>query len=223
MPWTWWWSGCGPRTGRTRRKLAGVDEGRRTRYVIGSGADCDIRIRDERIAEHHATIAYDRGEWIVRPETRDCPVEIGGAPVPTEGRALEKHDVLWLGAHKIYWTDYYVEPREQELYLRDFTTLRGRVNRSNFRALSLLCAGVAICIFFLPGLLAARASHRRLLNMEAAVSAIYPIVYGTCYPLLGLLLVSLAVKRMRDTGFSPYLLLVPGINLYLLYFRGSAR
>ena len=211
-----------------------MNEGRRTRYVIGSGADCDIRIRDERIAEHHATIAYDRGEWIVRPETRDCPVEIGGAPVPTEGRALEKHDVLWLGAHKIYWTDYYVEPREQELYLRDFTTLRGRVNRSNFRALTAVILGVGICIFFLPMLLpmaATVAVSMRSLSTGAQLQphvytvgdAIAPYVYLIGFTGLSLLYASIVWKRLRDTGLSPYLLLVPGINLYLLYFRGSAR
>ena len=101
-----------------------------------------------------------------------------------------------------------------------------RISRSNFRALTLLSIGMAICVFFSPGLLGSIANGRRSGNpelIEEVTQNSMPIVYIIGFSIIGIALILLAIKRMRDTGNSIWKLLIPIYNLKILYFDESKK
>lgn len=117
---------------------------------------------------------------------------------------------------------------DQDLYLEDFVTYKGRINRANFRALNLLILGVSICVYFLPGIIIAiweyfnRRKYRTIdFDTIGAIQTIGPYVYGICYFILAMFLLLISIKRMRDTGNPLWKLLIPIYNLKILYFEES--
>ncbi|MFK8054788.1 MAG: DUF805 domain-containing protein [Saprospiraceae bacterium] len=126
-----------------------------------------------------------------------------------------------LGRDTIHWNNYLIEGDSQDLHLSDFLSLNGRVSRSNFRALSFLAFGLAICILLLPGLLGVELQQKHGIDVETTMDASGILIYIVSYTILTLLLLLMAIKRMRDTGNSPWKLLIPLFNLKALYFDVS--
>ncbi len=120
--------------------------------------------------------------------------------------------------------DIGIMEEEQDLYLRDFYSLQGTINRSNFRALSVLGIGMLIVIYFLPGVLLGGADYvlttndgESVLSVEM-IQLIAPFVHTVGYTLLGLVYLNISQKRMRDTGRSLLWLFFPLYNLKVLFF-----
>ncbi len=117
-------------------------------------------------------------------------------------------------------------PPPEGIYLQDLYDPRRRIGRAYFSAFALLLAVMPAVIFFgVPVVLSVLASSRRNRDgllfgrppMEYA-PAIYPYVFAV----LGYVVVVVCLNRMRATAYSPWWLLVPGYNLYLL-FRAPDR
>ena len=82
-----------------------------------------------------------------------------------------------------------------------------------------------ICVFFSPGLLGAigkgRIGNPELMEKITRNSA--PIVYLIGFSIIGIAMILLAIKRIRDTGNPIWKLLIPIYNLKILYFDESYK
>ena len=127
--------------------------------------------------------------------------------------SLKKLQIVWKKA------------KNQEIDLKDVFTYNGRISRSNFRALSLLAIGMMICVFFSPGLLGAIGKGRRGNPelMEKIIQNSAPIVHLIGFSIIGIAMILLAIKRIRDTGNPIWKLLIPIYNLKILYFDESYK
>lgn len=111
-------------------------------------------------------------------------------------------------------------PPPHGIYLADLYNPRRRIGRAYFPAFALLLTVMPIVIFFgVPVLLNVYANLSRhsdgLLFGERPIEyapAIYPYVFAV----FAYVVMVVCVNRMRATGHSLWLLLVPGYNLYLL-------
>ncbi len=114
---------------------------------------------------------------------------------------------------------------EQDLYLQDFYSLKGVINRSNYRLLSLLYFGLSIMTYLLPGLIAALLSSSKYAPPNKFYDILDIITRPTWLIFGGTLLISyliLTIKRMRDTGHSTWKVLIPFENIRLLFFCKSS-
>lgn len=198
-------------------------------FKIGKHIENDIVIRAKDCLDFHAEINYEKGHWNLRNLVKSKAIIVNNGIIETTKR-LNKSDTIKIGKQTIYWSNYLYEGDKQELYIRDIISYNGRISRSNFRALSLLSIGMVITVYFLPGLLiAARLylNRRRFSEVEFdigyAIQEIAPIIHTIGFMLMGIILVLLAIKRIRDTGHPIWKLLIPIYNLKILYFEPSKR
>lgn len=198
-------------------------------FKIGKHIENDIVIRAKDCPDFHAEINYEKGHWNLRNLVKNKAIIVNNGIIETTKR-LNKSDTIKIGKQTIYWSNYLYEGDKQELYIRDIISYNGRISRSNFRALSLLSIGMVITVYFLPGLLiAARLylNRRRFSEVEFdigyAIQEIAPIIHSIGFMLIGIILVLLAIKRIRDTGHPIWKLLIPIYNLKILYFEPSKR
>ncbi len=99
-----------------------------------------------------AQIDYSKGEWVLTP-LHNNKVQLNNAIVKSPIR-LDKTSILSTKSHKVHWIDYCPLPPNQDIYLKDLFSIRGRINKANFKMLCLFFLGLAIIIYFLPGLIA---------------------------------------------------------------------
>ncbi len=198
-------------------------------FKIGKHIENDIVIRAKDCPDFHAEINYEKGHWNLRNLVKNKAIIVNNGIIETTKR-LNKSDTIKIGKQTIYWSNYLYEGDKQELYIRDIISYNGRISRSNFRALSLLSVGMVIAVYFLPGLLiAARLylNRRRFSEVEFdigyAIQEIAQIIHTIGFMLMGIILVLLAIKRIRDTGHPIWKLLIPIYNLKILYFEPSKR
>ena len=175
----------------------------------------------------HAEINYDKGNWVLKNLIIEKPIFVNNKQIDNQ-IYLNKNDKIRVGEKTIHWNNYLDEGENQELHFNDIISYHGRINRSNFSALSLLLFGMIICVFFLPGLLAIfweYLQRRKNSNMEFetinSVQKISPIVYSIGFSIIGVIFLMVAIKRIRDTGSPIWMLLIPIYNLKLLYFAES--
>lgn len=194
-------------------------------YRIGKNKENDIQLKSEECLGVHAKVIYDKGAWVLHNLSKKNEIYIGNNIV-LNTQPLVKDDVIKIGNQKMYWNDYLYEGEMQEVRLKDLFTFHGRISRANFRALSVLALGSAICVFFLPALLDLFAPSWVTWQLYVTLNSIeytIPIVYLICYPLIAVSMIMLAMKRIRDTGNPIWKLLLPILNLRLLYFEFSKR
>ena len=198
-------------------------------YRIGKGIENDIEIHDQDCPDLHAEIKYERGFWVITnlEESKIISVNDDAIKAPIK---LTKKDRIRICDQTIYWSNFLYEGENQELKLIDIVSFHGRISRSNFRALSLLAFGLAICTFFLPGLSVAvweYLNRRRFseigFDSVNAIQEIAPIVYVLGFSVLFAIILLLSIKRIRDTGHDIWKLIIPIYNLKLLYFDKSKK
>ncbi len=68
--------------------------------TVGRASVCDVRLRDESIAQRHAMIYLFDGEWFLRPLSRNAPVSINGVRIQSP-TPLEDRDELLLGERSL--------------------------------------------------------------------------------------------------------------------------
>lgn len=191
---------------------------------IGNTAECKAQVHIEGYANTVlARVDYEQGVWVLH-NLGIKPIQVN-KKTASEPIILNKYDKIKIGNRTLYWSDYLFEGDRQKLTRRDLTTIYGRISRSNYRALIILCIGIGIAIFFAPGLIVS--SHRRRTRSheitEEMVRSIAPEIYALGYSLLGLFILLISIKRLRDTGNSPWLILVPFVNIKHLFFTYSDK
>ena len=185
---------------------------------IGSLDEAAIRCPEVNGRPVDLHIQYTRGDYLLAHASQDfTPVKINGRSVELPYQ-LAARDAIQIGSHTIYWANYREVGERQELYISDLTTWRGRLSRSNFRALFALFIGMCICLYFTPSFFV-NAKNSTTEEVIATHQTIAPWIWGVGYTLLFLLLLLFAVKRIRDTGHSAWKLLIPGYNLKLLFME----
>jgi len=196
----------------------------KNQYRIGKGKENEIVIQDKDCPNLHAEINYEKGDWFLNNLVNDKSIFVNGEKIDSPTR-LNKNDKIKVGKQTIYWSNYLYEGNNQEIDLKDVFTYNGRISRSNFRALSLLAIGMMICVFFSPGLLGAIGKGRRGNPelMEKITQNSAPIVYLIGFSIIGIAMILLAIKRIRDTGNPIWKLLIPIYNLKILYFDESYK
>lgn len=194
-----------------------------TKYKIGKSKENEIIIKDKECPNLHAEINYDKGYWFLNNLIQDKTIYVNGEKV--EGpKQLNRNDKIKIGKQTIYWSNYIYEGENQEIDLGEIFSYNGRLSRSNFRALSLLAIGAAICVLFSPGLLGAAANNSVDGDselVENVTQSSMPIVYLIGFSIIGIAMLLLAIKRMRDTGNPIWKLWIPFYNLKILYFEYS--
>lgn len=198
-------------------------------FKIGKSLSNEIVIRDKSCPNLLAEINYEKGNWILKPLVNEKQIFVNNKKVESQ-ILLNKNDKIRIGKQTIHWSNYLYEGDNQELYFSDIISYNGRISRSNFRALSLLSIGMIICVFFLPGLLVSiwrYINRRRFRNAEFdyinAIQEISPTVYTIGFSIIVIIVLLLAVKRIRDTGNPIWKLLIPIYNLKILYFDESKK
>ena len=147
-----------------------------------------------------------------------------------EPQLLSKYDVIQIDGKKYYWADYLYEGRKQTLYLKDIFSIRGRISRGNFRALTVLLLGLSACVYYLPGFAGSFIMHQiNKLNRdsnfstEEIIGILAPIIFVVGYGLILIIFHILAFKRMRDMREPVWKTFLPVYNLYLLFTKPSKR
>jgi len=195
---------------------------------IGSGKENDILVPSSGVDTSDAIVIFEKGRWYLVNKNPEIDIFVNSQLL--KGRKeLMKYDWIKIGHHSINWSNYLFEGEEQELELTDLFRFNGRVSRSNFRFVSILLFGVSLCVLFLPGLFAsmARPQRRRLGSDEymeqlsRLVSDISLPIYLVCYGTIIILFLLFVIRRMRDTKEPMWKLLIPIVNLNLLYNRRS--
>jgi uncharacterized membrane protein YhaH (DUF805 family) len=196
----------------------------KNQFNIGKAEENDIVIQDRNCPDLHAQINHEKGNWILSNLVKEKPIIINNNQVEKPIN-LDKNDKIKICEKTIYWSNYLYEGENQELYLKDIFSYNGRISRSNFRALSLLAIGMMICVFFSPGLLGAIGKGRRGNPelMEKITQNSAPIVYLIGFSIIGIAMILLAIKRIRDTGNPIWKLIIPIYNLKMLYFDESYK
>lgn len=195
-----------------------------TKINIGGRKENDIVLKRKNSPDIHAEITYYRGNWIFKNLIEKNPVFINGEKIEAP-RHLNKNDIITIGKQTIHWSNYLYEGETQELNLKDIISFNGRISRSNFRTLSLLSIGLIICVLFLPGLLVAILESLSILKFDSVntIQEVQPVVYILGFSVIGILLLLLAIKRIRDTGHPIWKLWIPIYNLKILYFELSKK
>jgi len=173
----------------------------------------------------YATIRYERGNWLIYPSNRNYPIKINGNST-VDSKALEKYDKICVANNTFHWSDYLIEENNQTLHKKDFLSVHGRINRANFRALSIMISGLIPVIYLAPGLVLIFRKRRRFPNPTEdteLILAITPYVHTVGFTLLAMLTILISIKRMRDTGYQQLNLLIPLWNLKLLLFSRSRQ
>lgn len=195
----------------------------RIKFRIGRDKVNEIVLRDKDCPNLLAEINYEKGNWILINLVKDKSIFVNGNKIETPIR-LNKNDKIKIGKQTIYWSNYLYEGENQELDLAEIFTFNGRISRSNFRALSLLAIGMMICVLFTPGLVGVIRSRRGSLEIaERITQNSMPIVYIIGFSIIGIAMLLLAIKRIRDTGNPIWKLLIPIYNLKILYFDESYK
>lgn len=197
----------------------------KTEYKIGNAPNNDIVIVDRRIPHLQATITYNKGKWIIENINRSNPLYINNVQINGK-HVLHKTDKIRITNRTIYWANYLIEGDDQDLHLKDLCSINGRISRANYRTLSLLAIGMMSIIYFLPGLVIAirygrkgsRATSDQIIGF---IQDIAPIFHFSGYTLLGIVFIIISLKRIRDTGYSLWSILIPFYNLKLLFFGSS--
>ena len=108
------------------------------------------------------------------------------------------------------------------IYLADLYDPRRRIAREYFVVFAMVIAVMPIIIFFgvptLLQILAARPRHGDGLLFGQKPTEIAPHVYPYAYAVYAYVVVVVCVNRLCAAGRSPWWLLVPGYNVYLLFF-----
>ena len=195
----------------------------KNQYRIGKEKENDIVIQDRECPNLHAEINYEKGNWFLNNLVKDKSIFVNGEKIESP-KQLNKNDKIRIGKQTIYWSNYLYEGENQEIDLKEIFKFNGRISRSNFRALSLLAIGMMICVFFSPGLLGAIGGRRGDSEMvEGITQNSMPIVYLIGFSIIGIAMILLAIKRIRDTGNPIWKLLIPIYNLKILYFDESNK
>jgi len=182
-----------------------------------------FRIVSENVIDAYATINYERGNWVLVPSNENSVI-VNSAAI-TDFYSLQKYDIIEVGNTKFYWSDYLIEENNQTLYKKDFISYHGRINKSNFRALSLLFIGLIPIIYLSPGLILLGKRERNPKPNEdiELIQTIAPFIHTIGFSILFLLCIIVSIKRMRDTGKNLVNLLIPIWNLKLLLFNDSKQ
>jgi uncharacterized membrane protein YhaH (DUF805 family) len=201
----------------------------KNQYKIGRDRKNEIVVQNKECPNLHAEINYVKGSWILKNLIEDKAIFVNGNKIETP-QQLSKNDKITVYGKTIYWSNYFYEGESQELYLKDILSYYGRISRSNFRALSLLSIGMAVCVFFLPTLLILsweyinRGRYRDIeFDTQGWIENISPFVHTVGLLIVGIILLLLAIKRIRDTGNPIWKLLIPIYNLKILYFEPSKK
>lgn len=196
---------------------------------IGTEKSCRIKLSENDCPNICAEIFYDKGYWLLRNLIESESVFVNNEKI-TEDRILDKYDKIQICGQIIHWSNYLYEGDQQELTIKDFKSINGRLSRSNFRALTLLLIGATICVFFIPGIVVAfwkYFNRRKFRSIEfdtiETIESIAPIVYSIGFGLITILLILISIKRFRDTGETTWKILIPIYNLKILFFDKSMK
>lgn len=119
----------------------------------------DIVVNGGEVNAYHATIFYEKGEHFIKPVSNSS-ISVNGKIIK-DNHKLAKRDKFQIGNKTIHWCDYDPEGDSHEIQLSTLFNYHGRINRSSYRAMFLAFIGMAICIFFIPGLIVGLISGRR--------------------------------------------------------------
>lgn len=181
---------------------------------------------DQASGKNLAIINYDRGDWILKPINK-IEIKINGKII-LEEQSLSKEDIIEIEGKKLYWINYYYEGHHQALYAKDFLTINGRINKSNYSALFILLIGLIPCIYFSPGLFANIISYRKyeakspeeIYNLAENISIPLWIILGSVTLILFLII---SIKRIRDAGYPIWNIFIPIKNIKILFFEESKK
>ena len=198
-------------------------EAMKNKYRIGKGKENEIVIKDKACSNLQAEINYVKGYWILNNLVKDNPIYLNEEYLDSPKR-LNKKDKIKIGEQTIHWSNYLYEGEHQEIELKNIFTYHGRLSRSNYRALSTLAIGLIICIFFSPGLLGKVGGRGKGQDVaEEITQGSMPLIYIIGFSIIGIAMILLSIKRMRDTGHPIWKLFIPFLNLKILYFEKSYR
>ena len=190
---------------------------------IKSYSPTQLRIISGDATSTYGIIRYERGLWLLEPINKEYSVKVNGNLI-LESTVLEKYDKFEIAQKIFHWSDYLIEKNNQTLHKLDFLSFHGRINRANFRALSIMILGLIPVIYLAPGLILLTRKRRRFPNPTEdteLIQAIAPYVHTIGFTLLAMLAILISIKRMRDTGSKLLNLLIPIWNLKLLLFGKS--
>ncbi len=72
--------------------------------MVGSGRNCDIRLKSGAISRRHGLIYVYDGDWFIRPHKRNNFISIEGIPI-TEPTPLRNHDRITFGDTSLIFVD----------------------------------------------------------------------------------------------------------------------
>lgn len=191
-------------------------------FFIGSSKKHDIIVKDEACKTEHAVVTYQKGSWILKNIDRKNETFINNILV-TNDQELFKYDVIKIGEKKIHWSNYLNEELDQDLFAKDFISFHGRINRTNYRVLSLVVLGLSPIIYLSPGLLIF-AERLRLISPELRLELFQiasPLIHTIGFSFLAFIVINLSIKRTRDTGEALWKLLMPIYYLKILFIKKS--
>lgn len=190
--------------------------------TLGTDRTNSIILSDKKNAPFHCEIRSKGGSWILTNLAPNSPIKINGkkrqSPI-----ILEKYDKIEIGKDVIRWANHLYEGEDQDLFFEDIFSYYGRISRANFRALTLFGIGVCIVILFLPGLISSTPKGQQTVERVENIQFIAPLIYLVGYSSVFLLFLILAVKRMRDTRNPIWKILIPIVNIKILYFDKSKK
>ena len=191
----------------------------KTIFKIGKNIGNDILVKDESCLDFHGEVNYEKGYWILKNLDQRNPIYLNGQKLESP-TYLNKQDKIKIGRETIYWSNYLFEGEDQEFDFVSIFSINGRLSRSNYRALTVLAIGLTICVFFSPGLISSFYQPEGIENFTQRIS---PFIYLIGFYLIGIALLTLSIKRMRDTGHPLWKILIPLYNLKILYFEESRK
>ena len=115
-----------------------------------------------------------------------------------------------------------MSPPHEGIYPADLYDPYRRIARPYFRVFAIVLAALPVIIFFgvptLLHILAALPRHGDGLLFGRKPIEIAPHVYPYAFAVYAYVVVVVCVNRLRSAGRSGWWLLVPGYNVYLLFF-----
>ena len=104
------------------------------------------------------------------------------------------------------------------IYLHDLYNPYGCIDRAHFRSFALLLAIMPVVVFFgVPTVLSVLAGRDSLISGQRPVD-LAPAFYPFCYVALLYVTAVICTNRLRSAGYAFWWLLLPGYNLYLLFW-----
>lgn len=192
----------------------------KTVFTIGSDHSNDIVLTGKYIEAFHARIERKGEEFYLLDISEHFGVTINNDRI-TEATLLNGKRNVKISTHVFHWEDELddiLNPKSTEstdFYWEDFLKWKGTLDKKIYRYIVLLIAVSPILIF--PGVHSILAVLGKIIQINLA--PIVPFVWTLCFALEAYVLAAQTAKRIRDTGIKKTKFLIPGYNLYLLFFK----